>query len=179
MRADRLLVLLLAAVGCGRAAEGGAVDARAVDAGATVALGAPAPRYAVTTLAGERVEVGVPDEPLTLLNVWATWCTSCREEMADLDALHRAYAARGVRVVAVSIDAGSTARVRRFAERQQLALRVAHDADARVQSAFHVAGVPSTYLVGRDGRLRWMQVGGIHGATAAARAAIDEALAAP
>ena len=49
---------------------------------------------------------------------------------------------------------------------------------ARVQSAFHVAGVPSTYLVGRDGRLRWLQVGGIHGATAAARAAIDSALAA-
>lgn len=69
--------------------------------------GSALPAYRATTLAGAPVALGGRGgEGLPLVNIWATWCTSCREEMQDLAAIHHDYAPRGLRVVAVSVDAG-------------------------------------------------------------------------
>jgi cytochrome c biogenesis protein CcmG, thiol:disulfide interchange protein DsbE len=141
-----------------------------------LAVGDAVPAYASATLAGDTVRVGGVGR-LTLVNVWATWCTSCREEMADLEAIHRDYASRGLRVVAVSVDAGNGERVRRFVESERLTFTVAHDPGGRVQQLYRVAAVPETYLVSTDGRLLWQLRGGLHGNAARARAAIDRALA--
>jgi thiol-disulfide isomerase/thioredoxin len=134
-------------------------------------VGDSAPSYAVRTLAGDSVRVGA-GAPV-LLNVWATWCTSCREEMADLAALQRVYAPHGVRVLAVSVDAGDGTRVRRFVEAEKLPFAVAHDPAGVVQKRFQAVGVPETYLISADGRLLWVQRGGLHGAPAAVRATLD------
>jgi thiol-disulfide isomerase/thioredoxin len=134
-------------------------------------VGDAAPAYAVRTLAGDSVRVGA-GAPV-LLNVWATWCTSCREEMADLAALEREYAPRGLRVLAVSVDAGDGTRVRRFVDAEKLPFAVAHDPAGDVQRRFQAVGVPETYLVSGDGKLLWVQRGGLHGAPAAVRAALD------
>jgi cytochrome c biogenesis protein CcmG, thiol:disulfide interchange protein DsbE len=142
-----------------------------------VTVGDRVPSYAAATLTGGDVRIGEPADDITLLNVWATWCTSCREEMADLESLHRAYNARGVRVVAVSLDAGSNELVRRFVAREALTFTIVHDRDARLQSLFRVNGVPSTYVIDRTGRLLWQHTGGLHGAMGAAQAMIDSALA--
>ena len=56
------------------------------------------PHYASASLRGDTVRLGGA-EAVTVLNVWATWCTSCREEMSDLEALSREFSPRGVRVV--------------------------------------------------------------------------------
>ena len=140
-----------------------------------LAVGDSVPEMVVRTLAGDTVRVGAGG-PVTLVNVWATWCTSCREEMADLEALHRDFAPRGLRVVAVSVDGGDGTRVRRFAEHARLTMTVAHDPEQRVQELYQVVAVPETYLVGRDGRLLWRQAGGLHGAPEAARGAVERAL---
>jgi thiol-disulfide isomerase/thioredoxin len=137
-------------------------------------VGDPAPAYAVRTLAGDSVRVGAGSP--VLLNVWATWCTSCREEMADLAALERAYAPRGVRVLAVSVDAGDGTRVRRFVAAEKLPFAVAHDPAGEVQRSFQAVGVPETYLISGDGKLLWVQRGGLHGAPEAVRATLDSAL---
>jgi peroxiredoxin len=142
-----------------------------------VSVGDRVPSYTAATLVGGDVRIGDPTDDITLLNVWATWCTSCREEMADLEALHRAYDTRGVRVVAVSLDAGSNELVRRFVSREALTFTIVHDREARLQSLFRVGGVPSTYVIDRDGRLLWQHTGGLHGAMDAAQAVIDSALA--
>jgi peroxiredoxin len=99
------------------------------------------PTYAAPTLAGDTVRV-TAGGPLTLVNVWATWCTSCREEMADLEAMQRDYGPRGLRVVAVSVDEGSVERVRRFVEREKLTMPIAHDPEGRIQRLYSVVGVP-------------------------------------
>jgi cytochrome c-type biogenesis protein len=173
------LLSLLVAAACGRRADAPAADsiaAPAAQAFRPLAPGDSVPPYAAPTLAGDTVHVAAGG-PLTLVNVWATWCTSCREEMADLEAVHRDYSARGVRVVAVSVDDGDPARVRRFVEHEKLTMPIALDPAGSIQQAYSVVGVPETFLVGRDGRLVWRQADGLHGAPAAARTAIDRALA--
>ncbi|HET7188335.1 MAG TPA: TlpA disulfide reductase family protein [Gemmatimonadaceae bacterium] len=134
-------------------------------------VGDSAPAYAVRTLAGDSVRVSA-GQPV-LLNVWATWCTSCREEMADLATLDREYAPRGVRVLAVSVDVGDGTRVRRFVESEHLPFAVAHDPAGVVQKRFQAVGVPETYLISGDGRLLWVRRGGLHGAPMAVRATLD------
>jgi thiol-disulfide isomerase/thioredoxin len=135
-------------------------------------VGDKAPAYAVRTMAGDSVRVGA-GRPV-LLNVWATWCTSCREEMADLAAIDRAYAPRGVTVLAVSVDKGDGSRVKRYADAEQLPFRIAHDPVGEVQRTFQAVGVPETYLISGDGRLLWIQRGGLHGGLDSVRATLDK-----
>lgn len=140
-----------------------------------LAVGEAAPPYAVATLAGDTVHIG-GRSPITVLNVWATWCTSCREEMADLGALHRELAPRGVRVIGVSVDASGGARVRRFAEEEKLEFTIAHDREQRVQALYRVVGVPETLVIDGSGRLLWRWVGNLHPVVDSVRAVISAAL---
>ncbi|MES2180196.1 MAG: TlpA disulfide reductase family protein [Gemmatimonadota bacterium] len=141
-----------------------------------LALGQPVPKFVGTSLAGQPLRVGTAIDSVTLVNVWATWCTSCREEMQDLEAIHREFTPRGVRVVAVSVDAGSETLVRRFVERERLTFPVVHDQAGEFQRRFGVNGVPTTLVITKGGQLAWQQVGGVHGDPSAVRAALESAL---
>jgi peroxiredoxin len=145
-------LVLLAVAACGGQRDG---------AFRPIAVGDIMPTYGVRTLSGDSVQIGA-GEPVTLLNVWATWCTSCEEEMADLVALQRDLAPSGARIVGVSVDAGDPSRVRRFAEEQRLNFPVALDREQRVKRLFRVVGVPTTFVIGRDGRLLLQHVGNLH-----------------
>ena len=93
------------------------------------------------------------------LNFWATWCPPCRAEMADLDALNRSLAPRGLRLFAISVDRDINL-VREFVMREKLGLPVLLDADQQwSKSAVKVPGFPTTYMVGRDGIIKDAVVG--------------------
>jgi peroxiredoxin len=139
-------------------------------------VGAAVPRYAAATLAGDTVHVGGAEAP-TVLNVWATWCASCQEEMEALDSLRTQYAAKGLRVVAVSVDNGDMEKVRRFAQSNHLGMTVAHDPASTINQTYEVVGVPTTFIVGRDGTLLWRHTGNVTEVMADARATIEKALA--
>jgi peroxiredoxin len=139
-------------------------------------VGAAVPEYAARTLAGDTVRLGGA-EPPTVLNVWATWCASCQEEMAALDSLRSEYQAKGLRVVAVSVDNGGIEKVRRFAESNHLGMTVAHDPLSTINQSYEVVGVPTTFIVGRDGKLLWRHTGNVTEVMADARATIEKALA--
>ena len=70
---------------------------------------------------------------VVLLNIWATWCPPCREEMPSIQALHETFRARGFTVVAVSIDqAGDEPKIRDFLKEYGLTFEVLHDPDGNV-----------------------------------------------
>jgi thiol-disulfide isomerase/thioredoxin len=145
---------------------------------APLAVGDTIAAYAAQTLAGDTIRLGA-NEPVTLVNVWATWCESCREEMSDLEDLTKRFGPKGLRVVAVSVDEGDGDRVRRFAEHEKLTMTVVHDPASRIQEIFSTVGVPESYLVSANGTLLWRQAGGLHGDPGQAAAAIEHALAGP
>ncbi|HEX6600098.1 MAG TPA: TlpA disulfide reductase family protein [Gemmatimonadaceae bacterium] len=138
-------------------------------------VGDTTPAYAAVSLSGDTVRVGAGTP--VLLNVWATWCESCKEEMADLAALEKKYAPEHVKVVAVSVDNGDGTRVKRFAESEKLPFTVAHDPAGEIQHKFQAVGVPETYLVSGDGRLLWVRRGGLAGAAPEVEAGLDSAVA--
>jgi peroxiredoxin len=165
-----IAALLFAATGCAKKQE-------QVAAFHPLDVGAPVPAYTAHTITGDTVHVGGAEVP-TVLNVWATWCTSCEEEMAALDSLRREYGPRGVRVIAVSIDNGNDTRVKRFADANHLGMTIAHDPAADIEQSWAVVGVPTTFVVGRDGKLVWRHTGNITDVLGDAQSAINKAMGA-
>ena len=90
---------------------------------------------------------------VVLLNIWATWCVPCREEMPTLDALQGRLGGDGFHVLPLSIDRGGLPVVRAFYEEigiRHLDMYLAED--IRAMAAFAVAGLPTTILIDRQGR---------------------------
>lgn len=155
-----LALLAVLAAGCG----GGADSLR------PLTDGDPAPAWGARTLAGDTVDVSLDRGPL-LVNIWATWCVPCREEMPALQALHERMPDQ-VRIVAVTIDgAGASAAVRQFLDEYGITFGIVHDPDERVTRMFRTTGVPESFLIA-DGRVvkRWRGPVTLEGAEAAVRA---------
>ena len=88
-----------------------------------------------------------------LLNVWATWCPPCVEEMPTLDALQGELGGPGFEVVAVSIDRAGPEVVRRFFDRIGIEnLEMYVDETAMAATALRAPGLPATILIDEDGR---------------------------
>lgn len=163
-----LLIVLAAAGSCG-----GGRDQRS----GVVAVGREVPAYAATTLDGTPVSLAQHRGEVVLLNIWATWCKPCREEIPALETLHKAYAARGLLVAGVSIDAhDDTASIAGFARDLGATYPLWHDQDDRISTTFLAIGVPNTYLIDRAGVLRWRHVGAVKADDPVLLAALDSAL---
>jgi cytochrome c biogenesis protein CcmG, thiol:disulfide interchange protein DsbE len=127
-----------------------------------VEVGTRAPDFVATDLDGQRVSLGALTGEVVLLNIWATWCAPCREEMPSMQRLHDRFSDRGFRVVAVSIDSESGARfpggptggdVRGFVEEYGLTFDVWRDPAGEIQRIYRTTGVPESFVVDRDGSI--------------------------
>ena len=90
---------------------------------------------------------------LVLLNVWATWCGPCREEMPTLDRLQARLGGAGFQVLALSIDREGPDVVKEFyAELGLTSLDIYVDAAMHAPAALNIIGVPATLLISPQGR---------------------------
>ena len=147
------------------------------EASGKVEVGAPAPDYQTMSLDGDTVSLAEQRGKVVLFNIWATWCHPCRDEIPELRALQAKYAARGLELVGVSVDAdGSDDAIRAFMKDFSMEYPIWRDPDERVSTQFLVVGVPATFLIDRDGVLRWRKTGPIQPGDSALTAAIERAL---
>ena len=142
-----------------------------------VEVGAPAPSYRTASLDGDSVSLVAQRGKVVLLNVWATWCHPCRDEIPELRAIQARYEARGLELIGVSVDAdGSDDAIRAFMKDFQMTYPIWRDPDERVSAQFLVLGVPATFLIDREGVLQWRKTGPIQPNDASLSAAIERAL---
>jgi thiol-disulfide isomerase/thioredoxin len=161
-------LVAIAAAGCAR------------ESAPRVEIGQPVPRYAATTMAGDSASIASLAGKVVLLNVWATWCHPCRDEIPYLQALYEKHRASGLEIIGVSVDArGQDDAIREFATEFRMTYPIWRDPDERVQSLFLALGVPASYLIDRTGVLRWRRVGTIHATDSTLTRALTDALAAP
>lgn len=145
----------------------------------TVAIGAPAPAYRAVSLDGDSVSLAAHRGKVVLLNVWATWCHPCRDEIPELRQIHARYRDRGLELIGVSVDTeGSDDAIRDFMREFQMAYPVWRDPAERVSAQFLVLGVPATFLIDRQGVLRWRKTGPILPNDTSLTAAIERAVGA-
>lgn len=140
-----------------------------------IAVGEPVPEFAVRTLAGDTARIA-PGEPVTLLNVWATWCGPCEKEFPEIEALQKEFGPRGLRIVAVSVDEGEDAPVAEFVKAKGATFEIGRDPEGVVRRLYQGIGVPESYLISADGKLLLRQFGAIPDGASSLRAAIEQAL---
>jgi len=144
-----------------------------------VGVGKSAPRYAATTLTGDSVSTSSLAGKVVLLNVWATWCAPCRDEIPYLQSLYDRHREQGLEIVGVSVDArGQESSIRAFADEFRMTYPIWRDPDERIQSLYMALGVPSSYLIDRAGILRWQRLGTLRARDTTLTRALTEALAA-
>ena len=116
---------------------------------------------------------------IVVLNLWATWCAPCIREMPSLDRLQAARGGDDFAVVAVSFDRKGVGVVEQFFERRQIEhLAVYVDKFVKTFRAFKLKALPTTYILGRDGRALGVLAGPAEWDSAEALALIDHYLAA-
>lgn len=144
------------------------------------ALGAAVPAFAAMNLEGQPVTLESLKGQVVVLNVWATWCRPCLEEIPQLEALHQTFGAQGVKVVGVSIDAaGMGADVRDFATAQNMHYTVWLDPDHDVQLKFLTMGVPETFVIDKQGVIRARTIGALRVGDTTLTSAVKRALGEP
>lgn len=145
--------------------SGGAV----IGAGRGLRVGDPAPEVALRALDGETVRLSDYAGRPVLVNFWASWCPPCRAEMPRFE---EAHAAGRVVVLGVNtLDADDEAEARAAARDLGVTFPVLFDEQGDAQRAYSVRGLPTTFLVGPDGRILAVRPGEI------SQALLDEYLA--
>ena len=97
---------------------------------------------------------------VVLLNIWATWCPPCRQEMPALDRLQAMLGEEGFVVLPISTDRNGVAPVERFYKRAEIrSLGIYLDPDNEVAAALQVPGLPTTFLIDRQGQALGVRIG--------------------
>lgn len=120
-----------------------------------------APDFTLKTSAGEAVTLSQLRGQAVIVNLWATWCPPCRAEMPAIQSLYDEYKDRGLVVLAVnSTVQDDPLAIAPFVEEYGLAFPILLDENGDVARAYDLRSLPSSYFVGRDGRINEVIIGG-------------------
>ena len=136
------------------------------------------PDFSGFTADGQKVSLAGLSGRVVLLNFWATWCLECRPEMPAFERLHREFSVQGLAVVGINAREG-TSTIREYAKELGLTFPLILDPKGTINAAYGVIGLPTTFLIGRDGRPVALAVGPREWASTPARAIIQALLAEP
>jgi peroxiredoxin len=138
-------------------------DARAATTGQQLAesagrslIGKPAPRFVVTTIDGETIDLGrLYGKQAVYLKFWATWCVPCREQMPHFE---RTYETAGTDLAVIAVNTGFNdpiGDVRDYRRKMGLTMPIVVD-DGRFAAALHLRVTPQHIVIGRDGRIQYV-----------------------
>lgn len=135
------------------------------------------PAYTAQWLDGKPFDLAAEHGNVVFLNVWATWCGPCRSEMPFLQSMQDQYAARGLKVIGVSLDEGGVAGVKSFLTEKGIHYPSAIDPDGRIANLLETTVLPTSVLIDRTGHVSWKGAGMLTGPDASLTKALEQALA--
>lgn len=148
-----LVACLVPALACTKTATDKA------DAGASLG---PAPAFQTKDLSGGEVSLADYQGQVVLLNVWATWCDPCVRELPELARMHELLKPKGFTVIGLNTDVRSKlSAVRTMVAQHELPFPIWLDFESKSQVAFKLRGYPTSFLIDREGQVRWKREGEI------------------
>jgi thiol-disulfide isomerase/thioredoxin len=147
------LFVLVALAGCATTGVGES------SGGGGSQVGAPVPAVHFESLAGKDLGIGDYRGKVVLLDVWASWCGPCKQELPMLDDMAKRLRGDGVEVLAVSVDQ-ERANVMRFLKaRPHWSLTIVHDPKGAVADLLAPEKMPTSYIIDREGIIRYVNSG--------------------
>lgn len=131
-----------------------------------VVIGSPAPEFSLQLFEGYEFQ-GAPEVSLSglrgkvvVVNFWASWCKPCEQEAAELEEAWRMYAPSGEVVFLGIAWTDTEANSRVYLQRFDITFPNGPDLGTRISQQYNrKLGVPETYIIGRDGLLKHVQIG--------------------
>ncbi len=121
------------------------------DRPARVVEGGMAPEFTLPGLDGKMVSLRENRGKVVFINIWATWCTSCLEEMPSMEKLYKALGSENFEILAVSIDENGARAVAPFMKKYGLTFPALMDAKGSIKFSYGITGVPETFVIDKNG----------------------------
>jgi len=106
----------------------------------------------VAASTGESLQLDEYEGKVVMLDFWASWCVPCRRSFPWMNEMQQNYADRGLVVIAVNLDNNSDDAAK-FLQEYPAKFKILYDTDKKLAREFEVQAMPSSYLIGRDGKL--------------------------
>jgi len=113
----------------------------------------PAPAFSLPKLSGGKISLADARGKLILLHFWATWCVPCRHEIPLLHRLQQGLDTSEFRMISINVNRGDSGDVRDFINKLSPGFHTLLDAQGSVRNRYAVRGLPTTYLIGKDGKM--------------------------
>jgi thiol-disulfide isomerase/thioredoxin len=129
-------------------------------AGSTFA-GSIKPGEAFPDLAGFKLEGKLPEVTrgkVVLVDFWASWCEPCKQSFPVMEELHKRYAERGLVIIAVNVDENRPD-MEAFLKKNAATFVVLRDASQKLVEKAGIATMPSSFLIDREGKVRFAHTG--------------------
>ncbi len=134
----------------------------ALPSSAAVPVASSAPDFTLRSLNGANTRLQELRGRVVMVNFWATWCGPCKQEMPQLNRLHEKYSRSGFVLLGVNVDEDPH-NAAAVAAKLGITFPVLLDTDKKVSDRYDLQAMPSTYLIDRDGKVRYLHRGYVSG----------------
>ena len=131
-------------------------------ASSAIAPATQAPDFTLHAMSGPNLRLKEQRGRVVMVNFWATWCAPCRQEMPQLNRLYEKYRASGFVLLGVNVD-DDTSKAAEVAKKLGLTFPVLLDTDKKVSKLYDLSTMPSTVIIDRDGKVRYVHRGYLAG----------------
>ena len=118
-------------------------------------IGQLAPDFTLKSTQGKNLKLTEQRGQIIVINFWASWCGPCRKEMPILEKLHRKYTDLGVAVWGINVEQENQAG-RNFLADLNLSFPIFFDSSNQISANYQVEAMPTTVIVGRAGKVRYV-----------------------
>jgi len=120
--------------------------------------GAPAPQFTLSARSGRDVSLTQYHGQVVMINFWASWCGPCRQEMPLLESIYKKYNKLGFTLLGVNVEPDSKA-ADDWLQATPVTFPILYDKESKVSKLYEVAGMPSTVIIDRSGKMRVLHRG--------------------
>ena len=113
--------------------------------------GVPAPDFTLPGLDGKKISIAEYKGKVIFLNIWATWCPPCVEEMPSMEKLYQKLKGESFEILAVSIDVSGSESVLPFMKKHKLSFPALLDTKGDIKSLYQTTGVPESFIIDKEG----------------------------